>query len=106
LAENIPLSTHSPIIISDFLPEDIVSLDKKDGKTEIVESFGFGSHITDLYIDGMHLKSTFGEHSKKAINNILNRKKSGTLTKHDLRLVRKIKSKNIQQMILGSNDKN
>jgi predicted ATPase len=100
------LSTHSPIIISDFLPEDIVSLDKNGGKTEIVESFGFGSHITDLYIDGMHLKSTFGEHSKKAINNILNRKKSGTLTKHDLRLVRKIKSKNIQQMILGSNDKN
>ena len=100
------LSTHSPIIISDFLPEDIVSLDKVGGKTEIVESFGFGSHITDLYVEGMHLKSTFGAHSKKAINNILNRQNEGTLTKQDIRLVKKIKSKNIQQMILGSYDKN
>lgn len=100
------LSTHSPIIISDFLPEDIVSLDKVNGNTEIVESFGFGSHITDLYVEGMHLKSTFGEHSKKALNNILNRHNLGTLTKQDIRLVKKIKSKNIQQMILGSHDKN
>ncbi|MFA0523992.1 AAA family ATPase, partial [Vibrio sp. 10N.222.52.C3] len=100
------LSTHSPIIISDFLPEDLVSLDKNNGNTEIVESFGFGSHITDLYVDGMHLKSTFGEHSKKAINHLLNRANEGRLTKQDIGLVKKIKSKNIQQMILGSHDKN
>ncbi|QTE94942.1 AAA family ATPase [Shewanella algae] len=100
------LSTHSPIIISDFLPEDIVSLDKNNGNTEIVESFGFGSHITDLYVDGMHLKSTFGEHSKKAINHLLNRANEGTLTKQDIGLVKKIKSKNVQQMILGTHDKN
>jgi len=99
------LSTHSPIIISDFLPEDIVSLNKVGGKTKIVESFGFGSHITDLYVDGMHLKSTFGAHSKQAINDILERRNEGALTKQDIQLVKKIKSKNIQQMILGSHDK-
>ena len=100
------LSTHSPIIISDFLPEDIVSLEKRNGHSEVVESFGFGSHITDLYVDGMHLKSTFGEHSKKAINYLLNQANEGTLTRQDISLVKKIKSKNIQQMILGSHDKN
>lgn len=98
------LSTHSPIIISDFLPEDIVSLDRKIGKTKVVESFGFASHITDLYVEGMHLNSTFGEHSKKAINQLLVRSTNKTLTEQDISLIKKIKSKNIQQMILNSND--
>ncbi|MDT3280680.1 AAA family ATPase [Shewanella scandinavica] len=100
------LSTHSPIIISDFLPEDIVSLDRQNGKTKVVESFGFASHITDLYVEGMHLKSTFGEHSKKAINQLLIRSSKKELTKQDFGLIKKIKSENIQKMILGSYDKN
>jgi len=100
------LSTHSPIIISDFLPEDIVSLDRMNGKTKVVESFGFASHITDLYVEGMHLNSTFGEHSKRAINQLLTRSNKKALTKQDIDLIKKIKSKNIQQMILGSYDKN
>ncbi|MGC3833520.1 AAA family ATPase [Moritella viscosa] len=100
------LSTHSPIIISDFLPEDIVSLDRNNGKTKVVESFGFASHITDLYVEGMHLSSTFGEHSKNAINQLLTRSNIQMLTNQDIALVKKIKSKNIQQMILGSYDKN
>ncbi|WP_373948350.1 AAA family ATPase [Vibrio pomeroyi] len=100
------LSTHSPIIISDFLPEDIVSLDRINGKTKVVESFGFASHITDLYVEGMHLNSTFGEHSKRAINQLLTRSNNNTLTKKDTELIKKIKSKNIQKLILGSHDKN
>ncbi|KAA8679663.1 AAA family ATPase [Vibrio gigantis] len=100
------LSTHSPIIISDFLPEDIISLDRINGTTKIVESFGFASHITDLYVDGMHLNSTFGEHSKKAISQLLKRANNSSLTALDLNLIRKIKSKNIQNMILGYDDKN
>ncbi|MEZ9526621.1 AAA family ATPase [Enterovibrio norvegicus] len=100
------LSTHSPIIISDFLPEDIVSLERCDGKTKLVDSFGFASNITDLYINGMHLSSTFGEHSKKAINQLLTHSNKGELTKEDLLLIKKIKSKNIQDMLLGRHDKN
>ena len=96
------LSSHSPIIIGDFLPEDIVSLNiNKDGHTEVVESFGFGTHITDLYLDGMHLNSTFGEHSKKVISSIIDNRNAGELTKNDRELVSKIKNKNIQNMILG-----
>ncbi|MGI2068177.1 AAA family ATPase [Shewanella sp. MF08487] len=96
------LSSHSPIIIGDFLPEDIVSLDiNKDGHTEVVESFGFGTHITDLYLDGMHLNSTFGEHSKKVISSIIDNRNTGELTENDKELVSKIKNKNIQNMLLG-----
>lgn len=100
------LSTHSPIIISDFLPEDIVSLDREKGVTKVVESFGFATHITDLYVEGMHLNSTFGEHSKKAINQLIVRSKDKSLTDNDIALIEKIKSKNIQQMILSTYDKN
>lgn len=100
------LSTHSPIIVSDFLPEDIVSLDRSNGKTNLIESFGFASHITDLYIEGMHLSSTFGEHSKKAINQLLTHANKGVLTEEDLLLIKKIKSQNIQDMLLGNHDKN
>lgn len=100
------LSTHSPIIISDFLPEDIVSLDRENGKTNVVESFGFSSNITDLYVKGMHLSSTFGEHSKKEINRLLSRPSENSLGERDRLLIKKIKSKNIQQMILRLHDKN
>ena len=101
------LSTHSPIIIGDFLPEDIVSLRiNKDGYTEVVESFGFGTQITDLYLDGMHLNSTFGEHSKRVITSIIERRDSGKQTPEDIELIEKIKNKNIQNMMKGSYDKN
>lgn len=99
------LSTHSPIIISDFLPEDIVSLDRSNGVTKVVESFGFASHITDLYVEGMHLNSTFGEHSKKVLNRLFLSAKNNTLTEQDINLIHKIKSKNIRDMILGYYDK-
>lgn len=100
------LSTHSPIIISDFLPEDIVSLERCEGETKLIESFGFASNITDLYIHGMHLSSTFGEHSKKAINQLLTHARTGDLTEEDLLLIEKIKSENIKNMLLSNHDKN
>ncbi|MCD9513875.1 AAA family ATPase [Photobacterium carnosum] len=100
------LSTHSPIIISDFLPEDIVSLERCEGETKLIESFGFASNITDLYIHGMHLSSTFGEHSKKAINQLLTHASTGDLTEEDLLLIEKIKSENIKNMLLSNHDKN
>ena len=100
------LSTHSPLIVGDFLPEDIISLEVDgSGRTEVVESFGFGSQVTDLYLDGMHLRSTFGEHSKKVITGIIGRRDEDTLTNDDVKLVKKIKNRNIQNMLLGAYDK-
>jgi hypothetical protein len=94
------VTSHSPIIIGDFLPEDIISLKKdKDGDICVTESFGFGTQITDLYLDGMHLTSIFGALSKKHFDEIL--AANGDLTKQQEILISKVKNKNIKKM-LGS----
>jgi predicted ATP-dependent endonuclease of OLD family len=98
------LTTHSPIIIGDFLPEDIVSLNKKDGVVSISKSYGFGTQINDLYLQGMHLSSTFGDHSKKAIKTILANRNSNELTSYDRELIKRIPSQNIKSMLLNTND--
>ena len=96
------LSTHSPIIVSDFLPEDIISLQREGGKTQLVESFGFASNITEMYLHGMHISSTFGEHSRLAISNLLKKSEKNQLSKNDKLLINKIKSKNIRRMLLNN----
>ncbi|HIF9159994.1 TPA: AAA family ATPase [Photobacterium damselae] len=96
------LSTHSPIIVSDFLPEDIISLQREGGETHLVESFGFASNITEMYLQGMHIRSTFGEHSRLAINDLLKKSEKKQLSKNDEELIKKIKSKNIRRMLLNN----
>ncbi|MCU0070055.1 ATP-binding protein [Pseudomonas koreensis] len=102
----IVLCTHSPIIISDFLPDNIISLRKdQDGQTEVVESFGFGNAIGDIYMDGMHLKSTFGEHAKQRLDRIIARARGGNLTDEDFNLIGKISNVHVRNFLL-SHDKN
>lgn len=94
------LTSHSPIIIGDFLPEDIVSLYREPRQSPLVgDSFGFGTQILQLYMDGMHLSSTFGSHSKSHIDRILNNKINNCQTAFDKELVRKIKNSNIRRML-------
>lgn len=95
------LSTHSPIIISDFLPQDITSLSKdSNGNISLRESIGFGTNITSLFIDGMHIESTFGEHSRKAINELLEKAKAGALNDLDKVLIGKMGNKFIKDYLL------
>jgi predicted ATP-dependent endonuclease of OLD family len=95
------ITTHSPIIISDFLPQDIVSLIKgKDGEVKTIESLGFGTNITNLFIDGMHIESTFGEHSRKAIARLMNKSEKGTLTNEDRILIKEIGNKYVREFLL------
>lgn len=94
------LTSHSPIIIGDFLPEDIVSLYREQGQSpQVGDSFGFGTQILQLYMDGMHLSSTFGSHSKSHIDRIMNNKINNSQTAFDKELVKKIKSSNIRRML-------
>lgn len=94
--------THSPIIISDFLPENILSLCKNNyGETEVAESYGFGNSIGDIYMNGMHLKSTFGEHAKKTLDGIISRGRQGVLTEADYRLVDKIPNSHVKNFLLS-----
>lgn len=96
------MTSHSPIIIGDFLPENIITLIKnKEGIVSIGESHGFGTQITDLYINGLHIESTFGVHSKKHIEGILHRRNNEELTEYDHWLISKIKSENIREMLGG-----
>ncbi|EHK9180240.1 TPA: AAA family ATPase [Vibrio parahaemolyticus] len=94
------ITSHSPIIIGDFLPEDIVSLYREPTQPpQVGESFGFGTQILQLYMDGMHLSSTFGSHSKSHIDRIVNNKITDSQTEFDRELVSKIKNPNIRNML-------
>lgn len=95
------ITTHSPIIISDFLPQDIVSLVKDEhGLVKLRDSFGFGTNITNLFIDGMHVTSTFGEHSRKAIAALMERAEKGTLNEQDRILIGEIGNKYVRDFLL------
>ncbi|WP_267269945.1 AAA family ATPase [Pseudomonas protegens] len=95
------ITTHSPIIVSDFLPQDIVSLVKDaGGKVEIKESLGFGTNITNLFIDGMHLTATVGEHSRKAIVSLVEKSESQKLSSLDKELIKGMGNKFVREYLL------
>ncbi|HIF9536472.1 TPA: AAA family ATPase, partial [Photobacterium damselae] len=109
---NIPqviLTTHSPIITGDFLPRDIISLYKEpdedeysNGNIVVKPALGFGTSISDLYLDGMHLTAIFGEHSKGYIDGIIQRGKEKKLTDFDKALIGQISDKHIRNYLLIS----
>ena len=95
------ICTHSPIMISDFLPDDIVSLAKnEDGDIEVTPSSGFGNSIADIYMNGMHLTSTFGEHAQRKIARLLQAAKQGQLTSQDRALIEKLPGTPIKNYFL------
>lgn len=95
------LTTHSPIIIGDFLPKDIISLHlNNQGIPTKAESFGFGTGITEAYVLGMHIKSTYGEHSRLKLMSIINNKLEGKLTGEDEILINQISNAELRESIL------
>lgn len=98
----IVISTHSPIIISDFLPSDIVSLIRnEDNEIVATSSYGFGNSIADIYIKGMHLKSTFGEHARRKIEHLLRKAEQSALTEADRALISIIPNPNTRNFFLN-----
>ncbi|MEZ8696690.1 AAA family ATPase [Vibrio lentus] len=102
------LSSHSPIIISDFLPDDITTLHldefvdelgEKKHKTVIKNSLGFGTNIAELFIDGMHINSTFGQHSKEVLEGIFKKYELGTLGDFDKYLISQIGNEHIKKYL-------
>lgn len=95
------ITTHSPIIVSDFLPQDIVSLAKADdGQVVVKKSLGFGTNITNLFVEGMHIKSTIGEHSRKAIVSLVSKADSKSLSDFDKELVKGMGNKFVREYLL------
>jgi hypothetical protein len=98
------LTSHSPLIIGDFLPEDIVTLKLIDGIPTAVESFGFGTEITDAFLYGMHLNSTYGEHARSKLQRLINTRKRGDhFHPADIKLINKIKDKSFKNALLSRN---
>ena len=102
----IVICTHSPIIVSDFLPGDIVSLARdEDNQIIFTQSYGFGNSIADIYLKGMHLKSTFGEHARLKIQHLLRKAEQSALTSADRAMISKIPNANTRNFFLN-HDKN
>ncbi|EOD8414768.1 AAA family ATPase [Cronobacter turicensis] len=95
------LTTHSPIIIGDFLPKDIVSLRlNEDNIPVIVDSYGFGTGITESYILGMHIKSTYGELSRLKLSELINNKIKGVLSDKDKIFIEQISNAELKESML------
>lgn len=96
------ITSHSPLIIGDFLPEDIISLKVINGRTIIDKSLGFGTKLSDTYLDGMHLESTYGEHSRYKLQTLIDKKVNNEkMTKKDLKLAMKISNASLRGSLLN-----
>lgn len=91
------ITSHSPIVISDLLPENIVNLStRNNGDIFISESPGYATQITDLYLQGLHISSTYGEITNKTLARLLTSK---TRTQDDIKLIARIASNNIKSLL-------
>ncbi len=70
---NFVLTTHSPLILSDFFNEEVIFFQKKDGQTFINESTEpcFAGNIGDMLINNFFLSKTIGDYSEEKINKII-----------------------------------
>lgn len=94
-------TTHSPILASDFLPSDIIYLEKDCNYktyTKQVE-FGFGATISELYINGFFIEATIGQHAHNYLNSIINSAEHKLLNKHQKIILKQIKNKLLKDLI-------
>ncbi len=67
------------------------------------KSLGFGTNINNLFIDEMHISSTFGEHSRLTIEKLLSRFELDEMLDGDDFLINVIGNKHMREY-LKSND--
>lgn len=68
------IATHSPFILSDMLPENILLLKKDESGCCHVEKCGisvFSANIHDILANGFFMNSTIGTYSKKILNEVI-----------------------------------
>lgn len=70
------MSTHSPVIASDFLPNDTVTLAKVKNKIAIgnTQNVGFGSTISEFMLENFFLDATIGKLAFDEITKLLDNK--------------------------------
>lgn len=66
------LTSHSPFIVTDILPENVYAIDIKDGVREIKSNNDtYSTNIYYLLMDSFMLDNTFGQHSYNKIEKIV-----------------------------------
>ncbi|MFP2334261.1 AAA family ATPase [Enterobacter ludwigii] len=100
-------TTHSPILASDFLPSDIIYLEKDSThktNTKPIE-FGFGATISELYINGFFIEATIGQHAYNYLESIIHNAEQKTLNSNQKVILKQIKNKLLIDLIaLKSNN--
>ncbi|QLE85412.1 AAA family ATPase [Shewanella sp. Scap07] len=98
----IVITSHSPLIIGDFLPENIISLEVDDNKSSLLEAHGFGTEITDTLLNGMQLDSTYGELARTKLSELIEiRKANGIFSEDQKKLIHKIKNESLRSALLS-----
>ena len=66
------LSSHSPFIVTDILPEYVYSIDTENGKRRIINNKDtYATNIYYLLMDSFMLENTFGEYSYRKLKDII-----------------------------------
>lgn len=86
------LTSHSPFIVTDVLPENVYVIDSKDGYRRIRKNQDtFATNIYYLLMDSFMLENTFGEYSYKKLKKIMELLKSkNDIAKEQLEGIKKV----------------
>ena len=86
------LSSHSPFIVTDILPDGVYSIGINNGKRKIINNKDtYATNIYYLLMDSFMLENTFGEYSYQQIKNIIqNLNKKGAIEKEELDWIKKV----------------
>lgn len=101
------MSSHSPIIASDFLPVDIISLTRGHNReivTGTLESIGFGESIEKTMSQGFFLKATVGERVLKKVEELVKRKNDRSFINDNEYITSLIKNKFLTYILGVKND--
>lgn len=101
------MSSHSPIIASDFLPVDIVSLSRgcnKEIVTGNLDSIGFGESIEKTMSQGFFLRATVGERVLKKVEELIKRKNDKSFINDNEYITSLIKNKFLTYILGIKND--
>ncbi|EOA5115186.1 AAA family ATPase [Citrobacter freundii] len=101
------MSSHSPIIASDFLPIDIITLTrgaKNNIITGTLENIGFGESIENTMSQGFFLKATVGERVLKKVEELIKRKDDKIFLANNEYITSLIKNKFLTYILGIKND--
>ncbi|WP_154147314.1 AAA family ATPase, partial [Ewingella americana] len=93
-------TTHSPIIASDFLPNNIIHLQRKRSNTILVKmESGFGATISELYVDGFFIDATMGKLALNYIKEIINNSKNKSINPQQELIIEQIKNELLLHLV-------